>query len=115
MRGDHEHPKIMLEAVASHDLWIWRAYFGVAGSNNINVLNQSSIFNDVYDEKAPEYPFVVNGVTYKHKYYLADGIYPEWGAFVKSFMCPHDDKRKKFKFVQESTHKDVERAFGGLK
>ncbi|XP_052625403.1 uncharacterized protein LOC111918667 isoform X1 [Lactuca sativa] len=33
-RGDQGCPTIMLEAVASQDLWIWHAYFGVAGSNN---------------------------------------------------------------------------------
>lgn len=42
-RGDKGHPTIMLEAVASYDLWIWHAYFGHAGSNNgINVLNESA-------------------------------------------------------------------------
>jgi hypothetical protein len=44
-RGDQKVPTVILEAVASHDLWIWHAFFGVAGSNNgINVLNQSTIF-----------------------------------------------------------------------
>ncbi|XP_071704842.1 uncharacterized protein [Rutidosis leptorrhynchoides] len=39
-RGDHEGPTIMLEAVASYDMWIWQAFFGPASSNNdINVLN----------------------------------------------------------------------------
>jgi hypothetical protein len=39
-RGDQCGPNVMLEAVASHDLWIWHAFFGVAGSNDdINVLN----------------------------------------------------------------------------
>nr|XP_043638154.1 uncharacterized protein LOC122609161 [Erigeron canadensis] len=33
-RGDKGHPTIMLEVVASYDLWIWHAYFGPAGSNN---------------------------------------------------------------------------------
>ncbi|XP_071729362.1 uncharacterized protein [Rutidosis leptorrhynchoides] len=42
MRGDHSHPTIMLEAVASYDNWIWHAYFGVAGLNyDLNVLNTS--------------------------------------------------------------------------
>ena len=68
MRGDHGHPTIMLEAVASHDLWLWHAYFGPAGSNNdTNVLHQLPIFDDVYDGIAPECPFQVNNVTYKHK------------------------------------------------
>uniref|UniRef100_A0A0A9BQ78 Uncharacterized protein n=1 Tax=Arundo donax TaxID=35708 RepID=A0A0A9BQ78_ARUDO len=34
IRGDHGVPTIMLEAVASADLWIWHAFFGAAGSNN---------------------------------------------------------------------------------
>jgi hypothetical protein len=44
-RGDQKVPTIILEVVASHDLWIWHAFFGVAGSNNdINVLNKSTLF-----------------------------------------------------------------------
>ncbi|GJS90491.1 ALP1-like protein isoform X1 [Tanacetum coccineum] len=27
-RGDKKYPTIMLEAVASYDLWIWHAFFG---------------------------------------------------------------------------------------
>ena len=30
-RGDQKVPTLILEAVASHDLWIWHAFFGVAG------------------------------------------------------------------------------------
>jgi hypothetical protein len=116
MRGDHEHPTIMLEAVASHDLWFWHAYFGPAGSNNdINVLHQSPIFDDVYDGIAPECPFQVNNVTYKHGYYLTDGIYPDWATLVKAYTAPTGDKRQKFKTAQESARKDIERAFGVLK
>ena len=36
---------IVLEAVASYDLWIWHAFFGMSGSNNdINVLDASNLF-----------------------------------------------------------------------
>ncbi|GJZ09578.1 ALP1-like protein isoform X1 [Tanacetum coccineum] len=35
-RGDSgSEPFILLEAVASQDLWIWHAFFGVAGSNDV--------------------------------------------------------------------------------
>jgi len=116
MRGDHEHPTIMLETAASHDLWFWHAHFGPTGSNNdINVLHQSPIFEDVYDGKAPECPFQVNNVTYKHGYYLVDRIYPEWATLIKAFTCPMDNKRKKFKSAQQLARKDIERAFGVLK
>ncbi|XP_042415158.1 uncharacterized protein LOC122004316 [Zingiber officinale] len=114
-RGDHGYPTIVLEAVASVDLWIWHAFFGVAGSrNDINMLNESPIFNDVLKGNAPEVNFIVNGTQYTKGYYLTDGIYPEWATFVKSFSCPQDPKRIKFKERQEAARKDVERAFGVL-
>nr|XP_043625946.1 uncharacterized protein LOC122597413 [Erigeron canadensis] len=114
-RGDKGRPTIILEAVASYDLWIWHAYFGAAGSNNdINVLNQSNLFREIIEDTAPDTPFNVNGTEYKKTYYLADDIYPEWSMFVKSFSCSQDEKRKKFKKYQESARKDVEREFGVL-
>nr|GEW16054.1 hypothetical protein [Tanacetum cinerariifolium] len=47
-----KYPTIMLEAIASQDLWIWHAFFGIT---------------------APVVPYVVNGVGYEKGYYLADG------------------------------------------
>ncbi|XP_021974695.1 uncharacterized protein LOC110869779 [Helianthus annuus] len=39
MRGDHRYPTVMLEVVASQDLWFWHAFAGPPGSqNDINVL-----------------------------------------------------------------------------
>src|ERR1044072_5934749 len=53
-RGDHGKPTIMLEAVASQDLWIWHAFFAIAGSNNdINVLNRSDVFANVLNGQSP--------------------------------------------------------------
>jgi len=87
-RGDQAGPTVMLEAVASHDLWIWHAFFGVAGSNNdINVLNRSPLFTEVVQGRAPEIQFTVNGNEYNMGYYLANGIYPEWATFVKTIHC----------------------------
>jgi hypothetical protein len=52
---------MILEAVASHDLHIWHAFFGVAGSNNdINVLNQSPLFLEAIKGEAPRVQFTVN-------------------------------------------------------
>ena len=73
----HGAPSLVLEAIASQDLWIWHAFFGVAGSNNdVNVLDQSPIFDDLLSGKASDAPFTVNGNEYKFGYYLTDGIYP---------------------------------------
>jgi hypothetical protein len=43
--GKEKEPTIILEAVATHNLWIWHAFFGLPGTlNNISVLDQSPIF-----------------------------------------------------------------------
>ncbi|XP_071713660.1 uncharacterized protein [Rutidosis leptorrhynchoides] len=114
-RGDHGYPTIMLEAVASYDLWIWHAYFGPAGSNNnINVLNQSDLFNELLQDTAPPCNFLVSGCNFNKGYYITDGIYTDWATLVKSFKSPPDPKSAKFKKYQESARKDIERAFGVL-
>ncbi|GJV80058.1 putative nuclease HARBI1 isoform X2 [Tanacetum coccineum] len=49
----------MLEAVASQDLWIWHAFYGMAGANNdINVLDNSPLFDDLLDDLAHVVPYV---------------------------------------------------------
>nr|GEW76567.1 hypothetical protein [Tanacetum cinerariifolium] len=76
-----KYTTIMLEAVASQDLWIWHAFFGVAGANNdINILDNSSLFDDFLNDTTLVVPYMVNGVGY--------------------------EKRR-----QEGVQKDVERAF----
>jgi hypothetical protein len=57
---------------------------------------------------------MVNGNEYKLGYYLVDGIYPEWAAFVKTIPLPQSDEHKLFAQHQEGARKDVERAFGVL-
>nr|GEX61968.1 protein ALP1-like isoform X1 [Tanacetum cinerariifolium] len=87
-------------------------YFGA--NNDLTVLNHSSLFDDLLDDIAPVVPFEVNGVTFQKGYYLADEIYPQWAAFVKSFTVARDERNAVFKRHQESARKDVERAFGVL-
>ncbi|GJR57860.1 putative ribonuclease H-like domain-containing protein [Tanacetum coccineum] len=50
------------------------------------------LFDDLLDDLAHVVPYVVNGVQYRNGYYLADGIYPEWASFVKSFTVATDPK-----------------------
>ncbi|XP_022040117.1 uncharacterized protein LOC110942650 [Helianthus annuus] len=116
MRGDHRYPTIMLEAVASQDLWIWHAFCGPPGSqNDNNVLQQSPFFLTQQNGTAVKCPFYVNNHLYNRGYYLTDGIYTTWSVFVKSFPYPHIVKEKKFKRQHETARKDMERAFGVLK
>ncbi|GJS73774.1 ALP1-like protein isoform X1 [Tanacetum coccineum] len=91
-RAHGPNPFILLEVVASQDLWIWHAFFGVDGSNNgINVLYQSPLFNDLKTGRAPEILLVANGVTYPWGYYLVDGIYPKLATLVTTIPEPADD------------------------
>nr|GEX35095.1 hypothetical protein [Tanacetum cinerariifolium] len=114
-RCDKKHPTIMLEAVASYDLWIWHAFFGVASANNdLTVLNNSLLFDDLLDDIAPVAPFECNGVVFEKGYYLTDDIYPQWSSFVKSFTVANAEKNALYKWKQESARKDIERAFGVL-
>nr|GEV60950.1 hypothetical protein [Tanacetum cinerariifolium] len=113
--SDKSYPTIMLEAVASYDLWIWHAFSWVAGANNdLTVLNNSSLFDDLLDDIAHVALFECNGVTFEKGYYLADGIYPQWSSFVKSFTIANLEKNALFNRQQKSARKDVERAFGVL-
>nr|GEW67337.1 hypothetical protein [Tanacetum cinerariifolium] len=97
---------------ADQRLWFWHAYFGVPGVNNdLNVLYGSFLFDDVLSDTALKAPLVVNGRTYNKCYYLTDGIYPTWFSFVKTFTIARDEKTLRFKRVQESERKDIERAF----
>ena len=114
-KGKEESPTIVLEAVVSHDLWFWHAFFGMAGSNNdINVLDQLPLFDNLVNGTGPTAHFVVNGNVHSMVYYLGDGIYPEYQTFVKTIPKPVGKKNKLFASMQESVRKDVERAFGVL-
>ncbi|GKC40296.1 RNA-directed DNA polymerase, eukaryota [Tanacetum coccineum] len=83
-------------------------------NNDLNVLYGSPLFDDELADTAPECPFVINRHTYSKGYYLANGIYPAWSTFVKSFSVARDEKCLLFKRVQEAARKDIERAFGVL-
>ena len=114
-KGHVEQPTIILEAVASNDLWIWHAFFGMPGSHNdINVLHRSPLFDNLAEGRAPQVNYSINGHDYTMGYYLADGIYPTWATLVKSISLPQGNKRQYFAKAQEAARKMVERAFGVL-
>ena len=80
-KGHKGKPTVILEAVATEDLRIWHAFFGMPGSHNdINVLQRSPLFDDLANGRAPEVEFNVNGNTYSLGYYLSDGIYLDWAS-----------------------------------
>nr|XP_043633616.1 uncharacterized protein LOC122604816 [Erigeron canadensis] len=65
--------------------------------------HKSPLFQNERHGSALDSSFSVNGHDYKRGYYLTDGIYPV------------EQDEKKFKRLQKTARKDVERAFGVLK
>ncbi|XP_074368590.1 uncharacterized protein LOC141708731 [Apium graveolens] len=113
--GRKGRPTIILEAIASYDTWVWHAFFGVPGAqNDINVLDQSPVFDKVIAGDSPTVALHVNGKRYNNAYYLADGIYPRYSTFVKTISNPATQAHKLFAKKQEAYRKDVERCFGIL-
>jgi hypothetical protein len=108
---------LILEAIADVDSYIWYAFFGELGSlNDMNILDKSSIVGSILDgtfDLSVE-PYTVNGTTRDWMYFLADGIYPDWSIYVKTFRVAITRMEEVFKLSQEATRKDVERAFGVL-
>ncbi|KAH9468260.1 hypothetical protein Pst134EA_033420 [Puccinia striiformis f. sp. tritici] len=114
-QGKEKVATIVLEAVASHDLWFWHSFFGLPGGHNdINILDRSPLFKDLLNDEAPCVQYKVNGNTYEKCYFLADGIYPDWSTLIKTISAPQGQDKKHFAKMQEACRKDVERAFGVL-
>ncbi|XP_038708501.1 putative nuclease HARBI1 [Tripterygium wilfordii] len=108
-------PTLILEAMASYDLWIWHAFFDIAGSHNdLTVLRHSHIFNEFIRGHTPTEQFIINGHVHHTPYYLTGGIYPQYATLMRSISHPHTAQEKVFAKAQECVHKDVERAFGVL-
>jgi len=84
---------LILELVASYDLWIWHAIFGCPGSiNDLNMLDRLLVFQELYESRPPKCEYKVYGRKYNIVYYLFDGIYPKWATFVKTIRLPQGPK-----------------------
>ncbi|XP_062089684.1 uncharacterized protein LOC133796223 [Humulus lupulus] len=86
----------------------------VGSNNDINVLEASYPFSNLASGIALPAHHVIRGKEYNTGYYLADGIYPKWSTLVQTIHVPRGTKKKYFAMKQESSQKDVERAFGVL-
>jgi hypothetical protein len=114
-RGHFKKPTLILEAIASHDLWIWHAFFGLPGScNDINVLHRSPVFDSIATGDVPPVTYVVNGTQYDMPYYLCDGIYPPWATLISGVPAAVSNKQRLFTMKQAEYRKDVECCFGVL-
>eukprot|EP00644_Phytophthora_capsici_P019081 jgi/Phyca11/132136/e_gw1.137.14.1 len=66
-KGKEKKPTKVLEAVADYDLRIWHYNFGSPGSlNDINILEQSRIFDSLLSGEALEVEYNINGKNSCH-------------------------------------------------
>ncbi|XP_074315229.1 uncharacterized protein LOC141651413 [Silene latifolia] len=93
-----------------------RGFPGMMGRfcNDLTVLHRFPIFDDMMNVRAPRVNYMVNEKHYNTRYYLTDGIYPQWTTFIQSIPLPETPKDRLFAERQEAARKDVERAFGVL-
>lgn len=75
------------------------------------MLIQSPLFNNVLQGRVPKNNLTINVKQFTQGYFLTVGFYLDGATFVKSFQCPQDPKRIKFKKMQGAARKYVERAF----
>uniref|UniRef100_A0A0D3AB60 DDE Tnp4 domain-containing protein n=1 Tax=Brassica oleracea var. oleracea TaxID=109376 RepID=A0A0D3AB60_BRAOL len=87
-------PTIVLEAVASQDLWIRHAFFGPL----VELQKLITLSRDTST--------IWLTISY--------GIYPKWATFVQSIPLLQGPKASLFATHQEAVRKDVESAFGVL-
>ena len=83
--------------------------------NDLNILAMSPLFNRILAGKTGECePYYISNQSFNWRYFLADGIYPNWKVFVKTIGNPIGNSQKLFAASQESARKCVERVFGVL-
>lgn len=76
--GKGKYPTVVLEAIASQNLWIWHAFFGMPGScNDISIVERSPFIQNVLHNICPSISWQMGGKMYNSFYLLADGIYPK--------------------------------------
>nr|GEV57317.1 reverse transcriptase domain-containing protein [Tanacetum cinerariifolium] len=94
-------------------------------NNDINVLDNSRLFDDLLNDKATVAPYVVNGVEFENEYYLADGARKDveralhtklgWAREKLSKDVERDLHTRSYRklsnvlYIQDGARKDVER------
>jgi hypothetical protein len=108
-KGHTNRPTIILEAVASHDLWCWHAFYGMPGSHNdINVLHRSPLFDNLAEGRAPEVNYTINGHEYKMRYL------PPMGDFSEDHLISYGEQAEIFCNSTRSSEEGCGKVFWGL-
>lgn len=92
-RGHCFDPTIILEAAASHDLWIWHPYIDMLGSHQWSQCPPLifSFWKACWWWQSNLH-YVVDHNVYNMGYYLADHIHPPWATIVYTIHKPKGNK-----------------------
>jgi Plant transposon protein len=105
--GKEGHPTLVLEAMADHNLFVWHASFGWAGTlNDINIWEGSALHKGFLDgtwSERVDFPFTINGQDFTKLFVLVDGIYPELARFAKPLAEPVGAHQHAYSSWQESS------------
>jgi Plant transposon protein len=116
--GRYKQASVVTEGLVDHNLWFWHVSVGHAGTNSdTNIWDVSPLLQSLLSDewsRTCDFEFVLDGKAFDKVWILVDGIYPPISRFVKTVSHPVDAVAKMFAEWQESTRKDVERAFGVL-
>jgi Plant transposon protein len=114
--GRYKSASVVAEAMVDHNLWFWHVSVGHAGTNSdTNIWDVSPLLEALLTDdwaNTCDFEFVLDGQSFNKLWILVDGIYPSISRFVKTISYPVGAAAKLFAEWQESTRKDVERAFG---
>lgn len=108
-RGKEKVPTITMEAIADDRLYIWHAFFGVAGCNNdLKVLEASPLISMISKGIYPlPMEYTVGEMRRNKPYWLTDGIYPKYPCFLHSILNPANEDESYFAGRQEGRRKDI--------
>ena len=77
---------IILELVASYDVWIWYAFPEMPRSiNDTSVLDHSLVFNDLYQDRATKCKYFASGHGYK-SYTIYPMILSEMDEICENYL-----------------------------
>jgi hypothetical protein len=119
-KGSKKVPTLVMEAISDYHMWFWHCAYGYAGTlNDRTILELSPFLRALIDgrfiaKEESVVPYEIAKESFDKLFILCDGIYPQWSRFVKGFKEPVLIAEKYFSEWQESSRKDIERAFGCL-
>lgn len=119
-KGKEKMASIVLEGCCDYNTWFWHVSYGYAGTlNDLNILNLSPFLESLTDGTFADLekdvvPYTIGNEQFDKLFILVDGIYPAYSRFVKPISQPVGEEQSKYTGWQESSRKDIERAFGNL-